>query len=257
MKADVMTEILLTEGKAPLQVQSIYQNPQYVRSYDAGHYGGDFGNYLHDQEIEAFSSLVTRGTRLLDLGSGTGKLALALSSDFDTVVCADSSFEMLLALKKKALEEGICVGCVLTDAQQLCFRREAFDSLVASRVLMHLEDWRLGVSELSRVSREVVLDFPPLLSFAGLSLMLRGATARLGVISRQPRPISLAAIRLELERYNRVTREWKKAYFLPVSLHRRLNRSTVTSRIEEPFRRLGITRLFGAPVTLRAGNGSD
>ncbi|MFV1857920.1 MAG: class I SAM-dependent methyltransferase [Anaerolineales bacterium] len=252
-----MTDILLTKGNATLQVQSIYQDPQYVRSYDAGHYGGDFGNYIHDQEVETFSSLVTSGTRLLDLGSGTGKLALALAGEFDTVVCADSSFEMLSVLKRKALEEGIDVACVLTDAQQLCFRRDAFDSLVSSRVLMHLEDWRLGVSELSRVTREVVLDFPPLLSFAGLSLILRGAIARLGVISREPRAISLTGIRLELERHDRVANEWRKAYFFPISLHRRLNRSAVTRRIEEPFRRLGITRLFGAPVTLRASDGSE
>lgn len=252
-----MPDIVLTKRIADPKIQSTYEDPQFVRSYDADRYGGDFGSYLHAQEVEAFSSMVSAGNRLLDLGSGTGKLALALATGFETVVCADSSFEMLSVLKRKAMDRDVDIVCVVTDAQQLCFRRGAFDCLVSSRVLMHLADWKSGVSELSRVSREVVIDFPPLLSLAGLGLLLRGVMARFRAVSPRPRAISSPVLRQELLRHSRVPREWMKAYFFPIALHRRLNRSALTRRIEEPFRRIGFTRLFGAPVTLRANPDID
>lgn len=252
-----MTNGLPIAPSAAMQSSSPDYDLEFVRSYDMDRYGGAFGAYLHSLEVEAFSSLARGGGRLLDLGAGTGKLALELSAGFDAVVCADASFEMLALLRRKAAARGITVYCVLVDAQHLCFPHEVFDCLVSSRMLMHVENWRRAVSELSRVARELVIDFPPLISLPGLVLLTSRVLTGLGAISPRPRAISLAAARLELKRNNHVSLEWRKAFFLPIALHRWLNRPSVSERIERPFRRLGLTMMFGAPVTLRASLISD
>jgi hypothetical protein len=46
--------------------------------------------------------------------------------------------------------------------------------------------------------------------------------------------------------------ETKRSFLLPVLFHRRLDRPGVSERIEALLARVGLTSLFGAPVTLKA-----
>lgn len=77
-----------------------------------------------------------KNKKILDVGAGTGRLALKLSNLGATVTALDVSFEMLKVLtgKNKKIETK------LGDAQNLPFDDEAFDILVAAFVVVHLKN---------------------------------------------------------------------------------------------------------------------
>ncbi len=155
--------------------QPIYNEPGYREAYDGDRYGGTFGRYLHDLEVEAFLSLMaeTPGS-VLDVGAGTGKLSLALLNRSCRVVSADASWEMLRIARRKAQRKGQVLRSVICDVQDLCFKEQALDCLVASRVLMHIGDWKSVIAELCRVARRIVIiDVPSLCSFGGLESLFR------------------------------------------------------------------------------------
>jgi len=66
------------------------------------------------------------------------------------------------------------------------------------------------------------------------------------------RVFTIRGIRAEFEKRGFKVVQIRKAYFLPVALHRWINHSTFSFKIEQFFRRLGLTALFGSPVTLKA-----
>jgi demethylmenaquinone methyltransferase / 2-methoxy-6-polyprenyl-1,4-benzoquinol methylase len=99
---------------------------------------------------EAVRSLGSRaGDRVLDLGTGTGKLGGLLAARC-RVVGVDVSREML-ALARRASKGG--VRFVQGSAFALPFRDDAFDAAVSAFVLRNLEDLPHAFTELARVLR--------------------------------------------------------------------------------------------------------
>ncbi len=152
-----------------MYLQSIYHQKDYAKDYDHDRYGGAFGQYLYAHEVETFRSVVNNYKgKLLDVGAGTGKLALEFINQFDQVIYVDFSSEMLNVASMKSKKRGVILDQIICDAHHLCFREDAFNYLVCSRVLMHLDDWRSALSEFCRVAECVVVDFPPLFGFSGI-----------------------------------------------------------------------------------------
>ncbi|MEK7624732.1 MAG: methyltransferase domain-containing protein [Patescibacteria group bacterium] len=97
------------------------------------------------------------GRKILDVGAGTGRLAIELSKLGAEVTALDVSEEMLKELKRKnSARGGSALGgknivTIVGDAESLPFRAETFDIVVAAFLIVHLKDPRSFFDEAYRV----------------------------------------------------------------------------------------------------------
>ena len=107
---------------------------------------------------------VSEGDRLLDIGCGEGRHALALSRDLPLQAWAlDADLEVLKVARSRYLEHFHSPGadgqdkeaCIFAraDIHHLPFADGCFDTVVCSEVLEHLEDSSRPLAEISRVTR--------------------------------------------------------------------------------------------------------
>lgn len=107
------------------------------------------------------------GERLLDVGCGTGTLAIALKPRVGTgeVHGIDASPEMIEVAKEKAAKDGSDVDFQVALIEAIPFPDESFDLVTSSLMLHHLPDdlKRKGLAEIRRVlkpgGRFVAMDF--------------------------------------------------------------------------------------------------
>lgn len=234
--------------------RSPYLQRPVAEWYDQDRFGAEFGTFLQKTEIETFSSMLDghRGS-VLDVGAGTGKLSIPLRRQARSVMSVDGSKEMLRIAVSKAAAEGLTLRLAICDAGRLCFKNGSFDSVVCSRVLMHLSDWREVLTELCRVARRaVVVDFPPWRSFAGVDASMRRLLSLLGWRGRRYNAFWIRSVARELERSGFEIVAVEKRFFLPTAFHRWLNRPGMSVRIERLCRAVGLLRSAGAPVTIKA-----
>ena len=91
------------------------------------------------------------GSRVLEVGVGTGRIALPLGRSVARYVGTDLARTMLDVLRAKPTAESI--DLVLADATRLPFADGAFDAALAIHVLHLVRGWRDAVAELARVVR--------------------------------------------------------------------------------------------------------
>lgn len=89
--------------------------------------------------------------RVLEVGVGTGLLALPLAERGFRLDGVDLSEPMLHRLRDKSLASRI--GLTVSDATRLPFRSAAFDGAYLRHVLHLIPDWHAGLSEVVRVVR--------------------------------------------------------------------------------------------------------
>ena len=104
----------------------------------------DTGRSLQRQNTDWWLELIFKyakareGTRVLDLGCGTGRFALPMASRLNyCVVGADSSEEMLTKAREKDTD-GL-VAWDYQDAQNLTYRDASFDVVFMSHLLHHVD----------------------------------------------------------------------------------------------------------------------
>ena len=86
---------------------------------------------------------VSPGERVLDVGCGTGTLALAAKRRVGaggTVHGVDASAEMVARAKQKAVREGLEVTFDVAPVQNLPFPEDAFDVVLSTLMVHHLPD---------------------------------------------------------------------------------------------------------------------
>lgn len=103
---------------------------------------------VEDRMAEAVGAELRDRGRVLEIGIGTGRIALPLIAAGVDLVGLDLSAPMLERLAAKAAEP---VPVVLGDAIRLPFRDASFGAAYAVHVLHLIPEWRAAVGELVRV----------------------------------------------------------------------------------------------------------
>ena len=223
--------------------------------YDDLRFGGPIGRLIADTQEHQLAHFLSpvQGRTVLDVGTGTGRAAIALARLGARVTGVDASAEMLQAAEHKAGEAGVAVSFVKGDAHSLTFPDRSFDAVVCLRVLMHVPDWRGSLAELCRVaSTLVVFDYPSLWSAAAMQAATRRITHLADARVEAYRVFSPRVIARELSRNGFAVAAEERQFVLPIALHKRVNSVRWTERIERGFQRAGLTARFGSPVTVLA-----
>ena len=116
----------------------------------------DVGNDATTDTIEHLATSLAGRGRLLEIGVGTGLLAVPLAARGLAVDGIDVSTEMLAKLQQKASPDGH-VHVVEADARRLPFRDGTFGGAYLRHVFHLIPNWELAVSELCRVVGEGVI----------------------------------------------------------------------------------------------------
>lgn len=232
-----------------------YADREVAEGFDALRFSGPIGRYLAEvQEQLLFEVLEPlAGRRVLDVGTGTGRAALALAAGGAEVVGLDASHEMLTVAKARAASTGVAARFGRADAHALPLSDGSVDAVVCFRVLMHVVDWRRALGELCRVARAcVVVDFPSARSVAAIESRVRRRAQRAGRQVEAYRVLSESDVRREFEAHGFGVQMVRRQFVLPIAAHKAVNRLGVTRRVESALAAVGLLRLAGSPITLVA-----
>lgn len=234
---------------------SVYADPAMAERFESMRFSGPIGRLLaetQEAQIAAFLSPL-EGRRIVDVGTGTGRAAIALARRGATVTGVDASAEMLQVAERRAREAGASVTFSRGDAHRLEFADRSFDAVVCLRVLMHTPDWRISLHELCRVAASrVVIDYPSRRSAASIEAATRHLASWFMPRIEAYRVFGPSAIRRALadEGFRIVSAHHQ--FVLPIALHRRVGSEKWTRRFEGALARVGLTRMFGSPITIVA-----
>lgn len=223
--------------------------------FDAERFGGPIGQLLLDDQeraLLAFLGDVSR-QRVLDLGTGTGRAAIALSKRGATVTGVDASGEMLNVARRRASEEGVSIEFLEGDAHALAWPDRVFDAAVCFRLLMHVPDWRTAMAELCRVAdRRVIFDYPSIASLAALQALWRRIALKMGSNVEAYRVFSAGEVRDELASHGFRIVGVERQFVLPIALHKLVGSPRFTRGLEGVMSAGGLLRVAGSPVTVAA-----
>lgn len=94
------------------------------------------------------------GSRLLDLGCGTGGLMVAAARRGDRVAGVDVALRWLVVARRRLREAGVEAEQVCANAEWLPFADQSFDAVAGLGLLEHAADPERVVSEAGRVLRD-------------------------------------------------------------------------------------------------------
>jgi len=240
-----------------------YASTDVAEGFDALRFGGAIGRMLLETQEAILRDALSPGpgVSLADVGTGTGRAALALARMGADVIGIDASAEMLAVAARRASEahardRGAAAGSVRFergDAHALPLGDRSVDGAVCLRVLMHTPDWRRCLAELCRVSRSrVVFDFPSASSAAAIQAAGRRVAHAAGMKTEAYRVMRAGAVRRELARHGWRVRAEHRQFVLPIAVHKTIGSAAFTRGIERALASAGLLRMFGSPVTIVA-----
>ena len=232
-----------------------YADPQMAESFESARFSGPIGRLIADTQEEVIATFLAplAGVTVLDVGTGTGRAAIALARRGASVTGVDASLEMLAVAERRAREAQVQVTFRRGDAHALEIADREVDAVVCLRVLMHTPDWRRSLGELCRVSRRrVVFDYPALSSAAAVQSFARRVAHRFGASVEAYRVFTQASLASVLHDHGFRVAAVHKQFVLPIALHKMIGSTAMTTRLEERLARLGLRARLGSPVTVLA-----
>jgi SAM-dependent methyltransferase len=243
---------------------SVYADPAMAEQFDALRFSGPIGTLIAETQERVLHEFLgeVRGQRVLDVGTGTGRAALALAARGAEVTGIDASASMLGVARRRADTAGLDIAFMTGDAHDLVFAEGSFDASVSLRVLMHAPGWQQCIAELCRVTRSrIVVDFPSATSIAAAQPFLRraarrarGSTAPAGPRTdlEAYRVFTVGRIRESFAEHGFQIDRVHRQFALPIALHKAIGQRWFTRGVESALRAVGAVRLFGSPVTVLA-----
>ncbi len=111
-----------------------------------------FNGDVYENMIYEACSHISSDMEVLEIGGGTGAISLAAADIAKLVVCTDLSTDMLKRAFVKSKRAGLNnVRFKTCSAEQLPFRDDRFDCVIAANVLHLLEDPSQAIAEAMRV----------------------------------------------------------------------------------------------------------
>ncbi|MCX7708388.1 MAG: class I SAM-dependent methyltransferase [Clostridia bacterium] len=105
--------------------------------------------------LELMAEEVSGDMRILDIGTGTGDIALGLSKHVKSIDAIDYSPEMIKLAKEKAREKEVMnISFQTGDCYQLPFEDETFDRVIMSNLIHIIEHPDQAIEEAKRVLKE-------------------------------------------------------------------------------------------------------
>jgi 2-polyprenyl-3-methyl-5-hydroxy-6-metoxy-1,4-benzoquinol methylase len=232
-----------------------YANADVAAGFDALRFGGPIGELLAETQERVIAGFLggLNGLHVLDVGTGTGRAAIALARRGARVTGVDASREMLDVARARAAEAGAAVRFEPGDAHALPFTDRSFDAAVSLRVLMHTPGWAQALAELCRVSRSrVVFDYPSARSLAALQAAGRRLGAAMGRRTEPYRVFRPGRIRAAVEAHGfRIVGEHRQ-FVLPIAVHKAVGSRGFTETSERVLAAIGLNAAVGSPITIVA-----
>lgn len=236
----------MPDGKK-IDNKAVYARPEIVERFDADRRIGE-DDFVYRWELDHFIGQARRLMEgdepgsIIDVGAGTGKLALAFARLGWRVTAFDHSDAMLAQLRRKAEAEGLTILCLAGDIRDLARVGDVglygggYDVAVSSRVLMHVPDPAGMIAAMAALARRgVVLDAPRQFSPNRLLVAARALTG--GEVYRC---FDDAFLIDAFARQGFETLELVRMFALPISLHVKLRRPALSQIIEA-----GLSSLLG------------
>ena len=140
-----------------LRVDPSYDTLLDIDSYDEGH-----GINVKSSKLiyKAYEKILDKYNanmegELLEIASGSGHLTYGLShfSSFSRINCSDISPEFMRRLRKRVLDDGVCVNTLsyLFDANSFPFNEGVFDVVAGNSVLHHFANFENTLADSFRV----------------------------------------------------------------------------------------------------------
>ncbi|MFL5495805.1 MAG: class I SAM-dependent methyltransferase [Gemmatimonadales bacterium] len=220
----------------------------------ARRFSGSVGQWFLDLQAATALDLLRdlpSGASVLDVGGGHAQLTDALlGAGYDVLVAgSDPSCAARLAPWREIRR----LRFEVVDLRALPYPDQAFDAVLCFRLLPHSVAWTRLVGELCRVARRaVVVDYPSRRSVNLIADQLFGLKHR---IERNTRPYAVfrpAEVRAAFAARGFQVRREQPQFLLPMVLHRWIGSARVAKVLELPGRWIGLRRLLGSPVIIRA-----
>lgn len=140
----------------------------WADSYDQEYNGLIF---LEEQQVDRLLAQIAF-SRMLDIGTGTGRHALKLARLGASVTAFDQSPQMLAVARQSAQKEGLSIDFQLLSLDDpLPFEADQFDLLICALMLCHVPDMTRVLQECARVlqggGHMLVTDFHPVHTLYG------------------------------------------------------------------------------------------
>ncbi|MBA3555971.1 MAG: methyltransferase domain-containing protein [Gemmatimonadales bacterium] len=220
----------------------------------AQRFSGPVGRWFLELQARTTMALLDdlpRGSTVLDVSGGHAQIAPALLAAGYEVTIAGSS-EASGALLADRLG-GARYRFEVADLDALPYADGTFTAVTCFRLLPHSVGWERLLGELCRVARRaVVIDYPSSRSVNRFADRLFGLKKR---IEQNTRPFELFHPRQIREAFGRrgfEVRSERPQFLLPMVLYRLTGSVPLARTAEWPGRRLGLTRMLGSPVIIRA-----
>jgi SAM-dependent methyltransferase len=219
----------------------------------ARRFAGPVGAYFLERQAEVTLALLAPWprARVLDVGGGHGQLVgpLAEAGYEVTVLGSDPSCRRRVACWVDAGRARFTAG----DLTRLPSADGAFDVALAFRLLPHVDDWQALVAELCRIARRgVVVDYPTRRSVNAVAEPLFGLKKGVEGDTRPFRVFDDGAVADAFSAAGFLVTARRPEFVLPMALHRAVGKAPLSRATEGALAALGLRRLLGSPVVLRA-----
>jgi 2-polyprenyl-3-methyl-5-hydroxy-6-metoxy-1,4-benzoquinol methylase len=224
----------------------------------ASRFSGPVGEYFLTVQTDLTLKCLTSrsGASILDVGGGHAQLTVPLvKRNFRvTVTGSDESCRILLdqRLKPGNFTFDIC------DMLALPYDNKAFDYVLAFRMLPHVDRWQQLLAEMCRVAgTAVIFDYPDIRSSNILYDMLFSFKKKYEKNTRTFKMFRRSEISKELEHNNFSQPQFSPQFFLPMVIHRSLQKVRLSKSMEAVCRALLLTKYFGSPIIVKSMNKSQ